>query len=45
MKRLLMMENAGHGTADFILRQLDSGLKCKKIVAVCGSGTMEAMPS
>jgi NAD(P)H-hydrate epimerase len=38
MKRLLMMENAGHGTADFILRQLDSGLKCKKIVAVCGSG-------
>src|SRR5919106_4752233 len=38
MKRLLMMENAGHGTADFILRQLDSSLKCKKIVAVCGSG-------
>jgi NAD(P)H-hydrate epimerase len=38
MKRLLMMENAGHGTADFILRQLDTGLKYKKIVAVCGSG-------
>jgi NAD(P)H-hydrate epimerase len=38
MKRLLMMENAGHGTADFILRQLDSSLKSKKIVAVCGSG-------
>ena len=38
MKRVLMMENAGHRTADFILRQLDTGLKYKKIVAVCGSG-------
>ena len=38
MKRLLMMENAGHGTADFLLRRFDAGLKRKKIVAVCGSG-------
>jgi NAD(P)H-hydrate epimerase len=38
MKRLLMMENAGHTTADFLLRQFDDGLKRKKIVAVCGSG-------
>jgi NAD(P)H-hydrate epimerase len=38
MKRLLMMENAGHSTADFLLRRFDAGLKRKKIVAVCGSG-------
>jgi NAD(P)H-hydrate epimerase len=38
MKRLLMMENAGHRTADFLLRRFDAGLKRKKIVAVCGSG-------
>jgi|SRR5919106_1608589 NAD(P)H-hydrate epimerase len=38
MKRLLMMENAGHRTADFLLRRFDPGLKRKKIVAVCGSG-------
>ena len=38
MKRLLMMENAGHGTADFLLRRFDADLKRKKIVAVCGSG-------
>jgi NAD(P)H-hydrate epimerase len=38
MKKLLMMENAGHRTADFLLRRFDAGLKRKKIVAVCGSG-------
>lgn len=38
MKRLLMMENAGHRTADFLLRRFDADLKRKKIVAVCGSG-------
>ena len=38
MKRLLMMENAGHRTADFLLRRFDADLRHKKIVAVCGSG-------
>lgn len=38
MKRLLMMENAGHGTADLLLRGFDSTVKSKKIVAVCGGG-------
>jgi NAD(P)H-hydrate epimerase len=38
MKRLLMMENAGNKTADFLLRQFGVGLKKKKIVAICGSG-------
>ena len=38
MKRLLMMENAGHRTADFLLRRFDADLRRKKIVAVCGSG-------
>jgi NAD(P)H-hydrate epimerase len=38
MKKLLMMENAGHRTADFLLRRFDADLKRKKIVAVCGSG-------
>jgi NAD(P)H-hydrate epimerase len=38
MKRLLMMENAGHRTAEFLLHRFDDGLKRKKIVAVCGNG-------
>jgi NAD(P)H-hydrate epimerase len=38
MKRLLMMENAGHGTADILLREFDSTIKSKKIVAICGGG-------
>jgi NAD(P)H-hydrate epimerase len=38
MKRLLMMENAGHKTADFLLRRFGVALKQKKIVAICGSG-------
>ncbi len=38
MKRLLMMENAGNGIAEFILHRFDGELKHKKIVAMCGSG-------
>jgi NAD(P)H-hydrate epimerase len=38
MKRLLMMENAGHGTADLLVQRFGKSLKNKKIVAVCGSG-------
>lgn len=38
MKRLLMMENAGHGTADLLIQRFGGSLKSKKIVAVCGSG-------
>jgi NAD(P)H-hydrate epimerase len=38
MKRLLMMENAGNKTADFLLRRFGVVLKQKKIVAICGSG-------
>jgi NAD(P)H-hydrate epimerase len=37
MRRLLMMENAGHGLADFIAHKFKN-LKNKKIVAVCGTG-------
>jgi NAD(P)H-hydrate epimerase len=37
MRRFLMMENAGHGVADFIVRRFKS-LKNKKIVTVCGTG-------
>ena len=38
MQRLLMMENAGNKTADFLLRRFGSRLKRKKIVAICGGG-------
>src|ERR687896_1779173 len=38
MKRLLMMENAGHGTADMLIQRFGDSIKSKKIVAVCGSG-------
>jgi len=38
MQRLLMMENAGNKTADFLLRRFGAGLKRKKIVAICGGG-------
>lgn len=38
MKRLLMMENAGHGTADMLIQRFGDSLKSMKIVAVCGSG-------
>jgi NAD(P)H-hydrate epimerase len=37
MRRFLMMENAGHGVADFAIRKFKN-LKSKMIVAVCGTG-------
>lgn len=37
MRRFLMMENAGHGVADFVVHKFRS-LKNKRIVAVCGTG-------
>lgn len=37
MRRFLMMENAGHGLADFVARRFKN-LKSKRIVAVCGTG-------
>jgi NAD(P)H-hydrate epimerase len=37
MRRPLMMENAGHGLADFVARKFKN-LKNKRIVAVCGTG-------
>ena len=38
MARFLMMENAGHGVADFIVNRFHKILKNKRIVAVCGTG-------
>ncbi len=32
-----MMENAGHGVADFVVRKFKT-LKNKRIVAMCGTG-------
>ncbi len=37
MRRFLMMENAGHGAADFVAHRFKN-LKNKRIVAVCGTG-------
>ena len=37
MRRFLMMENAGHGVADFVVQKFKN-LKTKTIVAVCGTG-------
>jgi len=37
MRRFLMMENAGHGVADFVAFKFKN-LKKKRIVAVCGTG-------
>jgi NAD(P)H-hydrate epimerase len=37
MRRFLMMENAGHGVADFVVRKFKN-LKGKTIVAICGTG-------
>jgi NAD(P)H-hydrate epimerase len=37
MRRFLMMENAGHGVADFVVRKFKT-LKNKRIVAMCGTG-------
>ena len=37
MRRFLMMENAGHGVADFVAHKFKN-LKNKRIVTVCGTG-------
>jgi NAD(P)H-hydrate epimerase len=38
MKRVYMMENAGHGVADFIISKFKGKLRGKRIVAICGTG-------
>jgi NAD(P)H-hydrate epimerase len=38
MRRVYMMENAGHGIADFIVNKFKNRLKNKKIVVLCGTG-------
>jgi NAD(P)H-hydrate epimerase len=38
MHRVYMMENAGHGLADFIVAKFNTNLKGKAIVVICGSG-------
>ena len=38
MKRVYMMENAGHGVADFIIIRFKGKLRGKQIVAICGTG-------
>jgi NAD(P)H-hydrate epimerase len=38
MRKLLMMENAGHGLADFILIEKGPDLHGKKIISFCGTG-------
>jgi NAD(P)H-hydrate epimerase len=38
MRRFLMMENAGHGLADFVTARFRGKLKNKRIVALCGTG-------
>ena len=38
MKRFLMMENAGHGIADYAVGRFSKGLANKQVVAVCGTG-------
>lgn len=38
MQRVYMMENAGHGIADFIVDKFKTRLKNKKIVFLCGTG-------
>jgi NAD(P)H-hydrate epimerase len=38
MKKLLMMENAGHGLADFILSEKGPNLDGNKIISFCGTG-------
>ena len=37
MRRFLMMENAGHGVADFVVQKFKT-LNNKRIVAICGTG-------
>jgi NAD(P)H-hydrate epimerase len=38
MKKVLMMENAGHGLADFIVSQKGPRFAGKKIISFCGTG-------
>ena len=38
MKKLLMMENAGHGVADFVLYEKGPNLAGRKILSFCGTG-------
>jgi len=38
MKKLLMMENAGHGLADFIVSEKGPSFASKKIISFCGTG-------
>ena len=38
MRRVYMMENAGHGLADFIISEFRGDLKEKKIAVICGTG-------
>lgn len=38
MKKLLMMENAGHGLADFIVSERGANFASKKIISFCGTG-------
>lgn len=38
MKKLLMMENAGHGLADFVVSEKGPNLAGKKIISLCGTG-------
>ena len=38
MKRVYMMENAGHGLADFIILKFRGKLRGKRIVVICGTG-------
>ena len=38
MKKLLMMENAGHGLADFVVSEKGPNLVGKKIISLCGTG-------
>jgi NAD(P)H-hydrate epimerase len=38
MHRVYMMENAGHGLADFIIDKFKTKLKGKEILVICGTG-------
>jgi len=38
MKKLLMMENAGHALADYVLSEKGPNLAGKKIISLCGTG-------
>ncbi len=38
MKKVLMMENAGHGLADFIVSEKGPTFAGKKIISFCGTG-------